>query len=143
LKNLKTLGLAVEWLLAAEVFYILTMLAFKISLGLFFLRITHKKWQRYVIYVAVTISTVFSIAYLFFAIFQCGVPKSGLVFVARKKAKACVGIDAILGMGYAHAAVVSATDWAFAILPILLLRKADLDIQEKVTVGFILVLGSL
>lgn len=62
-----------QWLVTAEVFYVLTMLVLKISLALFFLRIMVKRWQQKVVYVAITFSTLMSIGYFFFACFQCGV----------------------------------------------------------------------
>lgn len=62
-----------QWLQVAEVFYILTMLVLKKSLALFFLRIMVKRWQQHVVYCAITLSTVMSIGYFFFACFQCGV----------------------------------------------------------------------
>ena len=127
----------------AETFYVLTITVFKISLGLFFLRITNAFWQRYVVYVAVFISTTFSITYMFFAIFQCGVPKSGLDFALKKLSMQCIDVKVITGMGYAHAAVVAATDWTFAILPIPLLRESRMPLRDKISVGFVLTLGTM
>ena len=89
------------------------------------------------------ISTIFSFVYLFFAIFQCGYPKSGWVFMANKLTGRCASKPTILGMGYTHAVIMSATDWMFAILPISLLRNSTIPRREKITVWFILTIGAV
>jgi len=133
---------SIKFLLISETFYILTLLAFKISLCLFFLRITDKTWHRVVSLVAVTTSTVFSTAYFFFAVFQCGYPSDGVQFMMRKLANQCVPKGPSLGMGYTHALIVSLTDITFAVLPLTLLHETNLNFREKITVGMILILGT-
>jgi hypothetical protein len=115
----------------------------KISLAIFFLRIMIKPWQRRTVYVAVTLSTLFNIAYFFFAIFQCGYPSSASVFVIRRLTGGCVSSIQILGVSYTHAAVTMATDLTFAALPISILRGSSMKKREKWIIGFILILGAV
>ena len=130
-------------MLVAESFYILTVLAFKISLGLFFLRITKEPQLRMVVYITIGISTAFSIAYFFFVVFQCGVPKNAMTFILSKLRGRCRAKATALGMAYTHALVVSLTDFVFAILPLALLKNSLLDRREKWIVGLILVMGTV
>ena len=138
-----TMADVVDWLIVAEVFYITTMMVFKISLGLFFLRIINTRWQRHVVYVAVVVSTVFSLIFLFFTIFECGIPTDRVEFAMRRLTLHCVDARVISFMGYFHAAVVSASDWAFTILLIPLLIESRMSTRDKVIVSFILTLGTM
>jgi hypothetical protein len=120
------------------------MMTLKISLALFFLRIMVQTWQRRIVIGAVTLSTIFSIAYFFFVIFQCGAPTSPIGFVIKKlSGKGCVNPNTILAISYAHAAIQTITDLIFAMLPIAILRGSNMTKREKVTVFFILALGAL
>jgi hypothetical protein len=130
-------------LLVTEIFYVLTMLFLKISLAIFFLRIMVAPWQRRVVYITAGIATAFSLAYFFFAIFQCGVPKGPYVFFIRKLSGQCVTPTQILGFSYAHGAITSLTDVIFGFLPIPMLHHTTMNRREKTTVGFILILGAM
>ena len=129
-------------MLVAECFYVLTVLMFKITLGSFFLRITVKPWQRQVAYMTMAVSTVYSIAYFLFVVFQCGLPKGGWEFLMRKITEKCASRTTWLALSYTHAAIVSLTDVVFAILPMLLLRDSQMRLREKFIVGLVLMLGT-
>ena len=115
------------------------MVVFKISLGVFFLRIVVRAWHAIFIYMVMLISTTFGIAYFFVALWQCGNPVN---ILENKLAGHCQSASAILGMGYTHAAVQAFTDWSFAILPVIILWNANIDLRSKFSVGFILMLGA-
>ena len=115
------------------------MTVFKISLGAFLLRIVVLPWHTVFIYVVMAISTSYGVAYFFFALFQCGEPTK---ILENKLAGHCQSAQVQLGMGYTHAAVQALTDWAFAVLPILIMWNAKMDRQSKVSVAFILMLGA-
>jgi len=134
---------SVLWLLVAELLYIATVTALKISLGIFLLRITVKRWQQYTIHAAMAISTLFGVAFFFFAIFQCGSFKDGHTFMIRKVSGRCLSKRIVLGMSYAHAGIVAATDLLFALLPIALLKDVEIKRKEKIVVGLILSFGAL
>jgi hypothetical protein len=126
-----------------EVFYIVTMLTLKISIGIFFLRIAFRPWHRRIIYVAVGFSTVFSVAYLFFAIFQCGYFTSALIFFVRRVADECVSRTSNFALALTVGIITTFTDLSFAILPFAILHKAGISKREKVIVGFILTLAAV
>jgi hypothetical protein len=115
----------------------------KIALAIFFLRITVHKWQKYTIHAALILSTVFSVAFFFFALFQCGPLKDATKFVAMKTSGQCLSKSLVMIMSYVHAGIVSITDLLFALLPILLLKDANMVKREKVVVGIILSIGTV
>jgi len=133
---------AQTWLMVAEGFYVLTLIAFKISLGLFFMRITTMLWHRYTIYGAMIVSTILGLAYFLCTIFACRYSGSEWESNVQKWwSTHCIPIPIIVDLTYAHAAIVSATDWAFVVLPLAILRKTKMPPREKITVGFILFLA--
>jgi hypothetical protein len=117
-------------MLALETLYIVAMALFKISLGLFFLRVLIDPILRRIIYAILIIYNIWSVGYLFFALFQCGVPK-GDRFWENKLSSKC-GSDSLgLGMGYAHAVLSAATDIIFVALPLPVIFKAKMQPREK------------
>lgn len=118
------------------------MLVLKISLALFFLRIMVKPWQKRVVYVAITISTLVSTAYFFFAIFQCGYPSNAWVFFISKITDKCITPTQIIAVSYTHGGITTLTDITFAALPLFMLRGSNMNFRERWIVSFILVLGA-
>jgi hypothetical protein len=58
----------------------------KLSIGFFLLRLIRVKTQRYIIYFALLVNTLFSIAYFFLVLFQCfsvSIYVSGIFWVKR------------------------------------------------------------
>ena len=130
-------------LLALESFYIWTMGFFKISFGLFLLRVIIDERQRQFIFWVLLIFNLYSLAYFFLTVFQCGVPH-GATFWQRKLGNQCLTITAGYGLSYTHAALTTMTDIIFIVLPIpLVVRSRSLQLQEKWVVGFILTIGAV
>lgn len=124
----------------AEVFYLTTIMFLKISLGLFFLRVVLKKWQRKVVYATMFLSTIINIYHAIFLIFSCGSPQHYLERTIQMK---CVRKSVELGLAYEQAAITTITDFVFALLPLPLLWNASMDRRSKISVGCILGLGTL
>lgn len=135
-------NLIIQLLIVAEVFYVLTMMALKAALALFFLRIIVEPWQRRVVYFNLIATTVFGIGYFFFAVFQCGV-LNGTTFWIRKLTGKCSSTALILGLGYTHALINALTDLTFVALSIPMLNKVRINYREKIIVGGIFSLASV
>ncbi|KAE9990961.1 hypothetical protein EG327_000674 [Venturia inaequalis] len=131
---------AVTYTLVAEVFYLMTIMFLKISLGLFFLRVVSKKWQRKVVYATMFLSTIINIYHTVFVVFSCGSPQHYLERMIQMK---CVRKSVELGLAYEQAAVTTITDFVFALLPLPLLWNLSMDRRSKTLVGCILGLGTL
>lgn len=119
------------------------MLVLKISVGLFFLRISVERWQKGVVWFLMAISTSFGIGLFFFEIFQCGVFSSMLEFVLKKATTGCVSGYQIDAMTYTHAAITAFTDWVFVILPFFILKNSQMQTKEKVVVGVLMGFASI
>jgi hypothetical protein len=118
------------------------MMALKISLGIFLLRVMIKPWEKHVIYAAITLSTLFSTAFFFFAVFQCGTVSSPFEFWLKRASDECVSKSQALGMNYTHAAITAVTDLTFAALPVAMIRRSKMVKKEKIIVGLILLMGA-
>lgn len=87
------------------------------------------------------ISVSYGISYFFVVLFQCGNP---IYYPWRIIIdKVCLSHPAIEGTSYTHAVVAAFSDWAYAILPMIYLYSSKLDMRSKISVGFILGLGSM
>jgi hypothetical protein len=86
------------------------------------------------------ISTIVHIFNTFFTIFLCGNPNG---FLLKSLENKCVSRTVQLGLAYEQCAVATITDWIFATLPFFILRDSKLDSRSKISVGFILMLGTV
>jgi hypothetical protein len=131
-----------QWLLVAEHLYIATMPTLKVSLGVLLLRFIMERWQKKVVWITITLSTVYSIGYFFVNLFQCGYFANIQEYLQKKQNNQCLGEPQILGMTYTFSAVNAVTDWVLTGIPFLVLRKTHMNSKQKATVGFILLLGA-
>ncbi|KIW06271.1 uncharacterized protein PV09_02743 [Verruconis gallopava] len=134
---------ATELLIISETFYIWCVLVLKLSVGLFYLRLSVERWQKLVVYFLMAISTSFSIGLFFFEVFQCGYFTSMLEFVLKKAADECVSGYTIEAMTYTHAAITAFTDWVFVILPFFILKSSKMQTKEKIVVGSLMAFASV
>jgi hypothetical protein len=123
-----------------EVFYLLTQIFLKISLGLFFLRVVIRTGQRRFIIATIAFCTIINTYHIFFVIFRCGDPR---MVAENQHAGKCVASHIGLALAYEQAAVSTLTDVIFAVLPIPLLWNATMDKRSKISAGLILSLGAL
>ncbi|KAI4734645.1 hypothetical protein E4T50_14833 [Aureobasidium sp. EXF-12298] len=139
--NPTTVGVILSLVVWMFVLYILTSIVFKLSLAVFFLRIVNQRWQRQVIIGSVTLYTLFGTAFLLIAIFQCGNPRDYGINELKGK---CLPFQTVLRpLNYTHGVFSAVTDWIFAIIPIFVVRSAQMHKQQKLTVCAILGLGVL
>jgi hypothetical protein len=117
------------------------MMAIKISLGLFFLRIMTRRWQRYIVYAVMIASTIVAIGSFFFTTFQCGVPKAD-EFIRKQLSGKCQTKQQIFALTYSQSVVNLATDVILAAMSVSMLTKSKLGRREKATVSFILILAA-
>lgn len=119
--------------------YIITMIAIKISLGSFFLRIFAAHFpQRMIIYFVVIFSTVVGLAYLFFSMFSCGLTRG--FFPGAKECKAWAAY-AILSLTWSS--INAATDMVFSLISIHALWIANMPPRTKFVASAVLVFGTV
>jgi uncharacterized membrane protein YfcA len=125
----------------SEVFYILTTTMLKVSLGLFFLRVLTKRWQRLLFHVLLIVSAAYGFFYVLTAIFACGDPaKIADTMLGSKK---CLPAAFILATGYLYGALNVIADWTFVLIPICVLIESDLDRRSKISVSIVMALGAV
>jgi hypothetical protein len=129
-----------QWTVTNEVFYLLTQIFLKLSLGYFFLRVILKKNQRRFIIATVAFSTINNVGHVFFVVFRCGNPRFLVENTIHQK---CLSNNFSVVMGYEQAAVSTITDLIFAFMPISLLWNANMDLRSKISAGLILSMGAL
>lgn len=116
------------------------MLFLKLSLAVFFLRVCIERWQRWTIYIVTALYTLYTIGYLFVAVFQCGNPVDFLVHELKNE---CIPWSILSPLNYTHASLNAITDWVCAILPIFVLQRSNMPTKAKWSVCGLMVLGAL
>jgi hypothetical protein len=119
------------------------MIALKLSLAIFFLRVLVTRWQRWIIVTTITLSTIFGVFYFFFAIFQCGYFSNITFFIRRMVMGKCASKSIGLGMNYTYAALTTISDWACILIPIFILRESRMPPRRKLIVGGLMLFASL
>jgi hypothetical protein len=125
----------------SEVFYILTTTTLKISLGLFFLRVLTKKWQRHIFHVILSVSAAYGLFYVLTSIFACGNPAK--IADALLGSEKCLPTSFILSTGYLYGSLNVIADWTFVLLPISVLIDSELDRRSKISISIVMALGAV
>ncbi|EUC42659.1 hypothetical protein COCMIDRAFT_39291 [Bipolaris oryzae ATCC 44560] len=127
----------------SEVFYLLTTTFLKVSLGIFFLRVLTKKWQKHVFHTVLTIGVVYGFFYFFIILFQCGDPRHIADGFIQKKSDKCLPPALRMSAGYIYGIINVLADWTFVLIPISVLMDSDLDRRSKMSVGMVMALGAV
>ncbi|KAI6766276.1 hypothetical protein HG530_007346 [Fusarium avenaceum] len=130
---------ALMWQALATATYILDMMFIKLSIGVFLLRLCVKKVYNWIIWVSLTIISIWSIVLFFWNLFQCHPVEMQWDF--RIKEGKCVSVDQIISAAYAISVMTVVSDWLYALLPIPMLWSVKMTKQAKATVIVILGLG--
>lgn len=110
--------------------YCLTMIAAKISIGLFLLRITPKKIHHWIIYTVMGLTVLTGLVFLFVTIFQC-TPVSYFWGQALGAKGSCINIYVIIGLTYLYSVLSGICDFTFGILPIVLVWDLNMSRNQK------------
>lgn len=109
--------------------YCLTMIAAKISIGLFLLRITIRSLHRWIINISMGLTVLTGIVFFFVTLLQC-MPVS--YFWDKSLANGrCINIEVIIGLTYLYSAISAICDFTFGILPIFLVWNLNMSRNSK------------
>lgn len=105
------------------------MIASKISIGLFLLRVTVTRIHKCIIYVAMGLTVLTGLVFFFVTLLQC----SPINFFWDKSIKdgSCVAIDVIIGLTFLYSAISVICDFTFAILPIFLIWGLNMSVRTR------------
>ncbi|KAH6715443.1 hypothetical protein DL95DRAFT_445826 [Leptodontidium sp. 2 PMI_412] len=124
----------------AEVSYFLDTGFLKLSIGTFLLRIVKTKLQRWSIYIALGIISLYSMIAFFVAVFQC---KPISHFWHPEGPGSCLKKEVILGIGYSHGTIIAISDFFFAALPMFVVWSLQMDRKMKVSVSVLMGFGAI
>ncbi|KAF2648590.1 hypothetical protein K491DRAFT_684585 [Lophiostoma macrostomum CBS 122681] len=113
-------------------FYAVTMISSKLSIGFFLLRITVKKIHTWILYAAMFVSVLAGMVFFFVCAFQCH-PVS--MFWKDEPGGSCINIKVVIGLAYLYGGFSVISDFTFAILPGFLIW----DLQVKRTAKAVLI----
>jgi hypothetical protein len=105
------------------------MIAAKISIGFFLLRITISKLHRWIIYGNVIISVLAGSVFLFVTIFQCS--PVNYFWDRSSPSGNCINVEVIIGLTYFYSVVSAINDFTFGILPMFLVWGLQMDKRTK------------
>lgn len=113
-----------------------TLLASKLSVGYYLLRITTQRLHRWIIYVACVACVVGSMTFFFVTLLQC----QPISYAWKKFSEAgtCIAIDTIINIMYGYSAFTLVTDFAFTLLPAWLVFNLQMNTRTKVVLTLIL-----
>ncbi|KAI1871914.1 hypothetical protein JX265_005900 [Neoarthrinium moseri] len=110
------------------IWYCVTMITSKISIGIFLLRITVHKMHRYILYIVMFLSVVSGLVFFFVTLFQC---QPMTYFWAKAQGGTCVSPVIIAALTYLYSAFSVICDFTFALLPVVLIRGLQMDSRIK------------
>ncbi|KAH6682206.1 hypothetical protein F5X68DRAFT_242835 [Plectosphaerella plurivora] len=118
--------------------YCLAMIASKISIGWFLLRVTTSKIHIWIIYIAMASTALSGIVFFFVTMFQC----SPIPFFWDKDLPGkCVDIEVIIGLAVLYSVFSVISDFIFAILPGVIVWNLQLHRRTKMLLFPLLAMG--
>lgn len=105
------------------------MILSKISIGYFLLRITVERIHTWIIGVVMFLTVAMGIVFFFITMLQCA-PIS--YFWDKNQHGSCLNIDIIIAITYLYSAFSVICDFTFALLPIALIMKLQMNRKTKI-----------
>ncbi|KAH8897855.1 hypothetical protein GQ53DRAFT_837622 [Thozetella sp. PMI_491] len=121
-------------------FYSITMIASKFSIGWFLLRIAVQRVHRIIIYISCLLTGVTGLVFFFVTIFQCS-PVNFFWNQYEGQSGRCVDVDVIIALAFLYSGVNVFVDFSFALLPAFLLWGLQLDKKTKIATIPLLAMG--
>jgi hypothetical protein len=109
--------------------YCTTMIASKISIGWFLLRITIRRIDIWIIYSVMLVTVLTGIVFFFVTLFQCN-PIA--YFWDTSLNGSCIPVEVIIALTYLYSACSVICDFTFALLPVALIWNLNMDRKSKI-----------
>ncbi|GAM91420.1 hypothetical protein ANO11243_094700 [Dothideomycetidae sp. 11243] len=129
-------------IVAGECMYLAEQIFLKASLGIYFMRIVSKKWEKRTIAGLLTVYEMYTFAFLFYGIFQYGAPTAKDILLQWKAPHALPEATSA-PLNYLYAALNILVDFVFTIIPIVVVAKAMMPRRAKISVSILILLGSV
>ncbi|KAF4454067.1 hypothetical protein F53441_3352 [Fusarium austroafricanum] len=118
--------------------YCLTMVSCKLSIGYFLLAVANSKPQRWIIYLAMFSTALSGIIFFFVTLFQCH-PIS--FFWNKDQSGSCVDAGVIIGLATLYSVFAVLSDFVFALLPAFIIWNLQLHKRTKYALIPLLAMG--
>ncbi|KAH7127280.1 hypothetical protein EDB81DRAFT_846200 [Dactylonectria macrodidyma] len=109
--------------------YCITTMACKISIGSFLLRISVRRVDIWIIYSVMLVTVLTGVVFFFVTLFQCR-PVS--YFWEKDQHGSCLDVEVIIALTYMYSAFTVVCDFTFALLPLVLIWKLNMDRKSKI-----------
>ncbi|KAF4783300.1 hypothetical protein HER10_EVM0008434 [Colletotrichum scovillei] len=119
-------------------FYSLSMIVSKMSIGFFLLRITTRRLHSWIIYMAMMFTVLAGVVFFFVTLFQCH-PIS--FFWNKSQPGSCIDVNIVIALAYLYSAFSVISDLTFAILPAFLVWNLQLRKKTKFALIPLLIMG--
>lgn len=129
---------AISYWFTCQLFYAVTMIVSKVSIGYFLVRVTVRRLHTYIIWAAVLISIVAGLTFFFVVLFQCQ-PISeywmrygrGVVGPVDNGSGTCLNVEIIIALAYLYSACSIVADFTLALLPAWIISSLKMDRKSK------------
>ncbi|KAF2877162.1 hypothetical protein BDV95DRAFT_481101 [Massariosphaeria phaeospora] len=121
-------------------FYCVSMISSKVSIGCFLLRIAVKRIHTLIIYGAMFISIVAGVVFFFVTLFQC---HPIYYFWNKTEPGRCISNEVIIGLGYLYSTFSIISDFTFALLPGFIVWNLQLNRRTKIALVPLLTMGCI
>ncbi|KAK8092001.1 hypothetical protein PG997_002362 [Apiospora hydei] len=118
------------------IWYCITMIASKISIGIFLLRITVVKVHKWIIYVVLFLSVITGVVFFFVTLLQC---QPLYYFWDKDNPGTCVSPSIIAALTYLYSAFSVLCDFTFALLPLHMIM--GLQMRKSIKYSLVPILG--
>lgn len=118
------------------IWYCVTMIASKISIGVFLLRITVVKVHKWIIYVVLFLSVITGIVFFFVTLLQC---QPLYYFWNKDNPGTCLPPSIIAALTYLYSAFSVLCDFTFALLPLHMIM--GLQMRQSIKYSLVPILG--
>ncbi|KAF2155502.1 hypothetical protein K461DRAFT_290530 [Myriangium duriaei CBS 260.36] len=122
---------------ASMLIYLVDQALLKVSMALFFLRIPQKRWQVVVIHISMTIYVIYTVAFFFVVLFECGSP-TGFNFVYGT----CFSWKIMGPLNYVAAILNAIIDWIFIITPLFVVWQTMMSRRSRIQVCLVIAFGA-
>ncbi|KAF2752105.1 hypothetical protein M011DRAFT_516460 [Sporormia fimetaria CBS 119925] len=139
--SLRDVQLATHYWWYCYLFYCITMITSKLSIGWFLLRIAIKRLHTIIIWVAMTMSLVAGVVFFFITLFQCQ-PISYFWHKVGQEGQ-CISIEIVIGLAYLYSTFSVISDFTFALLPAFLVMGLQLNKRTKTALIPLLTMGCI
>lgn len=126
-----------HWFLC-QLFYAVTMIVSKMSIGFFLVRVTVRRMHTYIIWAAVAISIVAGLTFFFVVLFQCNPISEYWMRYGRNQvgpvdngSGVCLNVEIIIALAYLYSACSIVADFTLALLPAWIISSLKMDRKSK------------